>query len=263
MNIDVFTLFPAWFDWFKEQRHVRNALALSHELNTVDLRATTPLSAGQVDDTPYGGGAGMVVRVDVVEAALAARYGGDPIELPATRRVIALAPGGRPFDEALASELAAEPALTLLCGRYEGFDERVHEHLASDVISIGPYVLSGGELAAMVVCDAVIRKLPGALGHEESALEAFDYSAHGKRRAPELGGLPGSTRSGQWYRRRRRLILGRREIYSRPSACGFVRAATRGSSHGLRRAGCPAPHGRATRPGGCSEGTRAPPLVLR
>jgi len=193
MNIDVFTLFPSWFDWFKEQRHVRNALAGGHELSTVDLRATTPLTAGQVDDTPYGGGAGMVVRVDVVEAALAARYGGDPIDLPSRRRVVALAPGGRQFDEALASELAAEPALTLLCGRYEGFDERVHEHLASDVISIGPYVLSGGELAAMVLCDAVIRKLPGALGHEDSALEeSFSPALEG---APEY---PHYTRPAEW-----------------------------------------------------------------
>jgi tRNA (guanine37-N1)-methyltransferase len=193
MNIDIFTLFPSWFDWFKEQRHVRNALAGGHELNTVDLRATTPLTAGQVDDTPYGGGAGMVVRVDVVEAALAARYGGDPIDLPSRRRVLALAPGGRQFDEALASELAVEPALTLLCGRYEGFDERVHEHLASDVISIGPYVLSGGELAAMVVCDAVIRKLPGALGHEDSALEeSFSLALEG---APEY---PHYTRPADW-----------------------------------------------------------------
>src|SRR3954462_6202291 len=102
----------------------------------------------------------MVVRVDVVEAALAARYG----EAPPPHRTIALSAGGRRFDDVLAGELAAEPALTLLCGRYEGFDERVHEQLATDVISIGPYVLSGGELAAMVVMDAVMRKLPGALG---------------------------------------------------------------------------------------------------
>jgi tRNA (guanine37-N1)-methyltransferase len=193
VNIEVFTLFPSWFDWFKEQRHVRNALALGHELGTVDLRATTPLSAGQVDDTPYGGGAGMVVRVDVVEAALAARYGGDPVDLRSERRVVALAPGGRQFDEALAAELAAEPALTLLCGRYEGFDERVHEHLASDVISIGPYVLSGGELAAMVICDAVMRKLPGTLGHEDSALEeSFSAALEG---APEY---PHYTRPAEW-----------------------------------------------------------------
>ena len=107
MNIDVVTLFPAWFDWFKSQRHVANALELGHELSFVDLRATTPLKAGQVDDTPYGGGAGMVIRVDVVEAALRARYDPDPLELREQRRVVALAPGGRQFDDALAGELAA------------------------------------------------------------------------------------------------------------------------------------------------------------
>ena len=193
MRIDVFTLFPAWFDWFLEQRHVRNALELGHQFRLADLRATTPLKAGQVDDTPYGGGAGMVIRVDVVEAALRARYGSDPLELPARRRVIALAAGGGRFDDALATELAAEPELTLLCGRYEGFDERVHEHLATDVVSIGPYVISGGELAAMVVCDAVIRKLPGTLGHEESALEeSFSEALEG---APEY---PHYTRPFDW-----------------------------------------------------------------
>lgn len=193
MKIDVFTLFPDWFGWFYEQRHVRNALELGHELETVNLRAKTPLKAGQVDDTPYGGGAGMVIRVDVVEAALAGRYDVDPLELRATRRVIALAPGGRRLDDALASELAAEESLTLLCGRYEGFDERVHEQLATDVVSIGPYVLTGGELAAMVVCDTVLRKLPGALGHEESALEeSFSPALEG---APEY---PHYTRPFDW-----------------------------------------------------------------
>ena len=193
MRIDVFTLFPAWFGWFFEQRHVRNALELGHQLRLADLRATTPLKAGQVDDTPYGGGAGMVIRVDVVEAALRARYGSDPLELPARRRVIALAAGGGRFDDALATQLATEPELTLLCGRYEGFDERVHERLATDVVSIGPYVISGGELAAMVVCDAVIRKLPGTLGHEESALEeSFSEALEG---APEY---PHYTRPFDW-----------------------------------------------------------------
>ena len=148
-----------------------NALRLGHALECVDYRATTPLRAGQVDDTPFGGGAGMVLRVDVVEAALRARYGVDPLELPARRRVIALTPGGRLLDDALAAELASEPALTLLCGRYEGFDERILEHLCTEQVSIGRYVLAGGELAAMVVCDTVLRKLPGTLGHAESALE--------------------------------------------------------------------------------------------
>ena len=177
VRIDVVTLFPHWFDWFRTQRHVTNALALGHELDFVDLRETTPLKAGQVDDTPYGGGAGMVIRVDVVEAALEARYG----QAPPPHRTIALSPAGRQFDDALAAELAAEPALTLLSGRYEGFDERVNEHLATDVVSIGPYVLAGGELAAMVVADAVIRKLPGALGHEESAVEeSFTRRSRGR-----------------------------------------------------------------------------------
>jgi tRNA (guanine37-N1)-methyltransferase len=193
VKIDVFTLFPAWFRWFAEQRHVRNALEQGHSLDFVDLRATTPLSAGQVDDTPYGGGAGMVIRVDVVEAALRARYGWDPLELRDRRRVVALSAGGRRFDDALAAELAVEDELTLLCGRYEGFDERVHEQLAGDVVSIGPYVLSGGELAAMVVTDAVIRKLPGTLGHVDSALEeSFSPALEG---APEY---PHYTRPADW-----------------------------------------------------------------
>ena len=193
MNLEVFTLFPAWFGWFREQRHVQNALGRGHYLDAIDLRATTPLSAGQVDDTPYGGGAGMVLRVDVVEAALRERWGEDPVTGRGGRRVVALAAGGGQFDDALASELAAEEHLTLLCGRYEGFDERVNEHLATDVVSIGPYVLAGGELAAMVVCDAVIRKLPGALGHEESVVEeSFSDALEG---APEY---PHYTRPADW-----------------------------------------------------------------
>ena len=148
MNIDVLTLFPQWFEWFRTQRHVTNALTLGHTFEAVDLRAATPLKWGQVDDTPFGGGAGMVLRVDVIEAALRARYEVDPVELRSSRRVIALTPGGRLLDDAFAAELAAEPALTLLCGRYEGFDERILEHFVSDEVSIGRYVLAGGELPA-------------------------------------------------------------------------------------------------------------------
>jgi tRNA (guanine37-N1)-methyltransferase len=150
---------------------VRNAAARGHDLRTLDPRPHTPLTGGQVDDTPFGGGAGMVLRVDVMDAALRAHYGVDPVELRAQRRVIALIPGGRLLDDAYVDELAAEPALTLLCGRYEGFDERIVQHFASDTLSVGRYVLSGGELAAMVVADAVLRKLPGTLGHAESSLE--------------------------------------------------------------------------------------------
>ncbi len=185
MEIDVFTLFPDAFAWFDRQRHVANALSHGHRLEYVNYRDHTPLSAGQVDDTPFGGGAGMVLRVDVVEAALRARYGRDPVTLPDTRRVIVLAPGGRLLDDALVDELAREDALTLLSGRYEGFDQRVVDHFASDELSIGRYVLAGGELAAMVLCDAILRKLPGALGHPESALEeSFSEALAGGREYP-------------------------------------------------------------------------------
>ncbi len=170
MNIDVFTLFPEWFNWFRGQRHVVNGLRLGHQLRFFNYRDTTPLSHGQVDDTPYGGGAGMVIRVDVVDAALDAVYGPERRPSPSARTVL-LTPSGRPFDDPVADELAGLERLTLLCGRYEGVDERVRENLADDAISIGRYVLSGGELPAMVIADAVLRKLPGTLGSEESALE--------------------------------------------------------------------------------------------
>lgn len=193
MQIDVFTLFPEAFDWFRSQRHVENALAHGHALDCVNYRETTPLSGGQVDDMPFGGGAGMVLRVDVVEAALRARYDADPAELPSRRRVIALAPAGRLLDDALVDELAGEPSLTLLCGRYEGFDERIVEHFATEAISIGRYVLAGGELAAMVLADAVLRKLPGALGHADSAQEeSYSVALDG---APEY---PHYTRPAEW-----------------------------------------------------------------
>jgi tRNA (guanine37-N1)-methyltransferase len=183
MDIDVFTLFPEWFGWFLGQRHVRNAVAGGHSLQFVNPRDHTTLSGRQVDDTPFGGGAGMVFRVDVMEWALRARYGVDPVSLGAQRRVIALAPAGRLLTDSLVDELVEEPALTLLCGRYEGFDERILEHFCTDVVSIGRYVLSGGELAAMVVCDAVLRKLPGSLGHADSAVEeSFSAALEG---APE------------------------------------------------------------------------------
>jgi tRNA (guanine37-N1)-methyltransferase len=171
MRIDVVTLFPGWFEWFRDQRHVANALAAGSSLETINPRDHTPLTGGQVDDAPFGGGAGMVLRVDVMDATLRAHYGTDPVSLRSSRRVIALAPGGRLLDDAFVDELAGEPALTFLCGRYEGFDQRIVDHYASDVISIGRYVLAGGELAAMVCADAVLRKLPGALGHPASVVE--------------------------------------------------------------------------------------------
>jgi tRNA (guanine37-N1)-methyltransferase len=178
LKLDVFTLFPEAFDWFRTQRPVRNALEAGSELRVLNYRETTPLGDGRVDDAPYGGGAGMVLRVDVVDAALEATYpnGTRP-------RVVLLGPAGRLLDEPLARELASERQVALLCGRYEGFDQRVHDHLADDEVSIGRYVLAGGELAAMVLADAVIRKLPGALGSDQSIVEESFSEALGK--APE------------------------------------------------------------------------------
>jgi len=166
VNLDIFTLFPEAFEWFRGQRPVRKAIENGASLQTRDYRDWTPLKGGRVDDAPYGGGAGMVIRVDVVDAALAGVYGDG--QRP---RTVVLSPAGRMLDEDLVSELASEPALALLCGRYEGFDQRVHDHLADDEISIGRYVLAGGEIPAMVVSDAIMRRLPGALGDRESAIE--------------------------------------------------------------------------------------------
>src|SRR5262249_3440830 len=145
------------------------------DLRLFNYRDTTPLRAGQVDDDPYGGGAGMVLRVDVVAAALDAAYGGVP-----EHRVVALTPQGRQLDQGIVEEFALEERLTLLSSRFEGFDERIVTHLASDAISIGPYVLSGGELPAMVLVDAIARRQPGALGSPESGLvESFSEALDG------------------------------------------------------------------------------------
>jgi tRNA (guanine37-N1)-methyltransferase len=169
LHIDVFTLFPAQFDWMREARPLRNVLESGAlELRTFDLRSQALGAYRQVDDAPYGGGAGMVIRVDVVCAALEAAYGMPIDALRASRRVVVLTPVGRQFSEDVAVEYAQSADITLLCGRYEGFDQRVHDHVATEELSVGPYVLSGGEIAAMAVIDAVTRRLPGALGKEES-----------------------------------------------------------------------------------------------
>ena len=133
VRVDVFTQVPHAFGWLTEQQPLAAVLGGELELRLFNYREFTPLRAGQVDDEPYGGGAGMVLRVDVVDAALAAVYGGEP-----GRRVIALSPQGRPLDQPLVEELAAEERLTLLSARFEGFDERVVEQLATEAVSIGP-----------------------------------------------------------------------------------------------------------------------------
>ena len=174
MRVDVFTQVPHAFAWLTEQRPLATVLGSELELRLLNYRDTTPLRSGQVDDDPYGGGAGMVLRVDVVDAALEAAYGGDR---PA--RIVALTPQGRLLDQALVEELAQESELALLSSRFEGFDERIVSHLATDAVSIGPYVLSGGELPAMVVLDAIARRLPGALAEGSGEHESFSAELDG------------------------------------------------------------------------------------
>jgi tRNA (guanine37-N1)-methyltransferase len=174
MQVDVFTLLPHAFSWLTEQRPVAAVLGSELDLRFLNYRDYTPLTGGQVDDEPYGGGAGMVLRVDVVCAALEAVYGE-----ARGRRVVAFSPQGRQLDQALVDELAGEEALTLLSARFEGFDERILEHVATETVSIGPYVLSGGELPAMVVLDAVARRLPGAIREESGAVESFSAALEG------------------------------------------------------------------------------------
>ena len=180
MQLDVFTQLPHAFGWLTEQRPLAAVLGTELELRLFNYRDTTPLRAGEVDDEPYGGGAGMVLRVDVVAAALDAAYGGVP-----EQRVVALTPQGRQLDQRTVEELAAEERLTLLSSRFEGFDERILTHLASDAISIGPYVLSGGELPAMVLVDAIARRLPGAIRDDSGSFESFSAELEGGLEYPQ------------------------------------------------------------------------------
>jgi len=170
MRIDVLTLFPGIFEGFLGH----SLLRLAREKGIVDVRLWdirdyTDDKHRKVDDRPYGGGPGMVMMPGPVFAAAEAADAGSP-----ARRIL-LTPQGRTLSQELARELAREPRLMLICGRYEGFDERIHEGLGAEGISIGDYVLAGGEVAAMVVIEAVVRLLPGALGDPESAVhESFE-----------------------------------------------------------------------------------------
>jgi tRNA (guanine37-N1)-methyltransferase len=185
MHIDIFTLFPAMFEGpFSESilKRARERGLLSLALH--NIRDFTTDKHHIVDDYPYGGGVGMVMKPEPIFAAVEAVYQGGPI--------ILLTPQGRLFNQQIARELAREPRLSLICGHYEGVDERVAEHLATDELSIGDYVLTGGELPAMVVVDAVARLIPGVLGddastHEESHSDnLLEYPQY--TRPPEFRG---------------------------------------------------------------------------
>ena len=170
MHVNILTLFPAMFPGPVGQSILGDALAKSRwTLNTVNIRDFANDKHKTVDDTPFGGGAGMVMKPDILDAAITS--------LPQPGRMIYLSPRGRPLTQAIAHELAAEPALTLLCGRYEGIDQRVLDAHRIEELSIGDYVLMGGEVAAMVVLEAVLRLIPGFIGNSETLHEeSFSHS---------------------------------------------------------------------------------------
>ena len=165
MHFDIFTLFPGMFQGpFSEsilkRAQVRGLLSIALH----NIRNATTDKHHVVDDYPYGGGAGMVMKPEPIFAAIESVYLGGPI--------ILLTPQGRLFNQRIAQELAQQSRITLLCGHYEGIDERVRQHLVTDEISIGDYVLTGGELAAMIIVDAVSRLLPGVLAEESTQEES-------------------------------------------------------------------------------------------
>jgi len=169
MRVDLVTLFPELFETFLATSFVGKAVK-SGELV---VRARSPREHGlgkhrSVDDTPYGGGSGMVMRVDVMVACMEAIDAEAP-DLPKARRIL-MTPQGAPFNQRIAERLSAEPAIMLICGRYEGFDERVRSFVDEEV-SLGDFVMTGGEVAAMAVIEATIRLVPGVLGNHDSVKE--------------------------------------------------------------------------------------------
>ncbi len=219
MRIDILTLFPGMFSGpFDESIIKRAAEAGLVEIHVHDVRQWAKGRHKVADDYPYGGGPGMVMKPEPVFEATEAVLEMSPERGP----IVLLTPIGRTFDHDTAVELANEKRLVLLCGHYEGFDARVHEHLATHEISIGDFVLSGGEIAAMAVVDAVIRHLPGALGCADSVEE--ESFAHGLLEAPHYTrppeyrgwGVPEVLLSGhhaevaKWRRRQNLLLTARR-----------------------------------------------------
>jgi tRNA (guanine37-N1)-methyltransferase len=168
IRFDVLTLFPGLFEGFLGESILKRAIAKGLvQVERWDIRDWAEGKHKQVDDRPFGGGPGMVLMAPPVVAAVE----GVKAKAEAPGRLIALTPSGRRLDQAWVAELAREPRLLLFCGRYEGFDERIIETLGPELLSVGDYVLSGGEVPAMVVIDAVMRLIPGVLGDAESAVD--------------------------------------------------------------------------------------------
>jgi tRNA (guanine37-N1)-methyltransferase len=189
-NIDVFCVFPTAVDGALRVGVVGRAIergAVGYR--SFDLKEYAP--GGRIDDMPFGGGAGMVVRVDVVARALMEVYGLPPKEVKKGRRVVLTEARGRPMTQEYVNEVAEGPDLTIICGRYGGVDERVRTALATEALSLGDFVLSGGEIVAAALADATIRRLEGVLGNAES-LKGESFSAKG------LLGPPVYTRPAKW-----------------------------------------------------------------
>jgi tRNA (guanine37-N1)-methyltransferase len=169
MHIDFLTLFPEMFGYLDMSILKRAQAAGVVSFGVHDMRDQATNRHRTVDDRPFGGGVGMVLKPDIVKKAL------DELALPPNARVLVTTPQGRVFDQPFAKELAHAEHLVFLCGHYEAFDERVHDHLVTDEVSIGDYVLTGGELPALVMTDAIVRLRPGAVGKEASAHEDSFY----------------------------------------------------------------------------------------
>ena len=169
MKFDIITLFPEMFSAIKEEGVIARAMKKSLiSINTWQLRDFSSNNYRNVDEKPYGGGAGMVIQVKPIRDCISKIKQSSP-----NTKVIYLSPQGKKLDQKLVEELATFESITMLCGRYEGIDERVIENDIDFEISIGDYVISGGELAAMVVIDAISRRLPGVLGNEVSLKDSF------------------------------------------------------------------------------------------
>ncbi|MBI1802266.1 MAG: tRNA (guanosine(37)-N1)-methyltransferase TrmD [Chloroflexi bacterium] len=222
MRFDIFTLFPNLFAGTFDESIIQRARASGLvEIEIHDIRASAHDKHHTTDDTPYAGGGGMVMKPEPIFASVEGVYGD---ALRGAQTIILLTPQGRTFTQTVARELAQQPRIGLICGRYEGVDERVREHLATDEISIGDYVLSGGEIAAMVIVDAVTRLLPGALGdplapdkdsHAEGLLEGPHYTRPAEFRGWRVPDVLLSGHHGEVARWRRQESL-RRTLARRP-----------------------------------------------
>jgi len=198
LRVDIITIFPEYFREAFDFGIIRRARAANLvSVQAHDLRSWTSDKHHMVDDRPFGGGDGMVLKPEPIFAAVESLAGARRREdIVGTKRVVLLSPQGKPLTQSIAADFARSEQLVLICGRYEGVDERVADALVTDEISIGDYVLSGGEPAALVVIDATVRLIPGALGSETSVTtESFSEASNGSldyphyTRPPEFEGL--------------------------------------------------------------------------